>query len=239
MAENDLIGCLQINYPNRKDLLPQFNRKSKSFAVFADFYSSKKYGATMVLHYDQSFRDRLDEAFGKIEDKEKNQAASRRIKKVLDSGKCVDTSKWVKADELSLKRELIQHLFMLLVYRPETLSYEYHRGKADALYSVIHCHNPKNPQVLYDFHFEPLEAIMTELNGTMYKQRLLCTWVRMPKGKVWPVRNHKQAIARFKSWTATSLKEMITLKNWNGKGVTDALDDRRMLHNIRAQKVKK
>ena len=93
--------------------------------------------------------------------------ARKAISKALESNKPVDTSKWVKPDEETIRNELLGHLAMLLILEEKEGNWKWseHKHKADVLYSILHSTSPRNPQGLTNFSYFPLETIYVELGN--------------------------------------------------------------------------
>jgi hypothetical protein len=124
--------------------------------VFIQVFSDKKYGAVAEITFGKTLTSMIRDTVTK---KQQNEY-SKKLAKAFDDIKPIDTSKWVKPDEESIRNALVTHLFELEILAEED---RLTQGKADALFSVLHSISPKNPQYLTNYHYEPyFEAIMRE-----------------------------------------------------------------------------
>ena len=145
----------------------QYKPKTKKLTGMLEIYENKNYGAVGTIYYTNSFFGRLREKITKKEQKK----YSKRLKKAFDSDKRVDTSKWVKPDEESIRQELIKNLFLTEIFDEESKFYIEAQAKVDVCYSILHSHSPKNPQGLTNYAFDGFPfTVITELNGK-YKDK--------------------------------------------------------------------
>jgi len=184
------------------------NHKGKSpFLIVVEIYKNKKYGAVAKIFQRNSMFDRFQEQTTKKQRADWN----KKIKKMpkVDDNKPVDTSKWVKPDEESLRNALIKHLFALQILKPDSPNYQEHKGKAAILYSILHSHSPSNPQGLTNFCFGQIaesyfETIMREFK--VPEGRVSWEMINDKYGKYVGVKKHR---SMYKSWKEKCLKKMI------------------------------
>ena len=215
IKRNEFIGIITTVPEAIKE---EFKYKNTRFVII-EIRKDKKYGARAELHYNDSLFDRMQSTISK----KSRQAFSKNLKKALESDKPVDTSKWVKPDEESIRNELIMNLFKLLIYKKEWWDYNVARGKADVIYSILHSNSPRNPQSLMNYSFEDLEAVLTEMKSPIADYRMQISFPnykkkRVPK-KEWFRGSREIETARnmYKKWIATCIKNMIVIKKTNPK----------------------
>lgn len=154
--------------------LPEFIKeeylsKKKKKAVFVSIEISPdiKYGAVAKIYERNSIFDRLQEKTTKKQRKE----WSNKIKNIKETDKPVDTSNWVKPDEETIRNALIESFFALEILKEDSPEYRTYYGKAQAFYSILHGHSPKNPQLLNNWSIDPyFRKIMDELNCPVSKK---------------------------------------------------------------------
>ena len=184
------------------------NHKGKSpFLIIVEIYKDKKYGAVAKIFQRNSMFDRFNETITKKE----RDAWNRKVKRMpkMDDNKPVDTSKWVKPDEESLRNALIKHLFALQILKPDSPNYQEHKGKAAVLYSILHSHSPENPQGLTNFCFGQMgdsyfETIMREFK--VPEGRVSWEMMDDKDGKYVGLKKHRST---YKTWKEKCLKKMI------------------------------
>ena len=134
------------------DLKPEFIPKKKGLFYFLEINPDSKYGAVAIISI----------KFGIFDDLTKRK--SKNISEALNNLKPVDTSKWVKPDKESLKRELVLNLFLETIYKEDEEEWIRVNASASTLYNILHSHWITNPQLLTHFGRlqSPLENIMTE-----------------------------------------------------------------------------
>ncbi len=156
--KRDIIG---IAIEGERNIKPEFLKGSSGNDIISiEMYRDKKYGAIAEIYYGFSF----SKVFGH---KSKKQKVVKE--KEIDWDKPVDTSKWVKPDEESIRRELVKNLLMCEIVRRESNLYQEHFAKASVCYSILHSIHPKNPQILTNYatgESEPLEVINREYKIT-------------------------------------------------------------------------
>ena len=141
-------------------------KKKHANFVFIEINSDKKYGAIARLYERNSIFDRIKETTTKKE----RESISKRMSLINENDKPVDTSNWVKPDEESIRNALIECLFALEILKEDSINYREYYGKAQAFYSILHCHAPKNPQQLNDWVIDPyFMKIMDELKCPVSK----------------------------------------------------------------------
>lgn len=96
------------------------------------------------------------------------------ITKSLRDPTPVDTSKWVKPDNESLRNILLKEIAFMLIMedKPENFAYVKAKNRADLLYSILHSHSPRNPQTLTNFWYQQLDVILNELKDTKMLSKL-------------------------------------------------------------------
>ena len=156
--KKQMIGC-KITIPEHVKE-EYISRKVKaSVFVIVEIYPDKKYGAVAKLFQ----RNSIFRVF-ETTTKEEREKMSKRIKNIKYDNKPVDTSKWVKHNEESIRNALIENLFMLEILKEDSPAYGGHLGKAKVLYAILHDHYPKNPQPMMSWGIDPyFEKIMDEL----------------------------------------------------------------------------
>ena len=149
----------------RKEYLS--NRKKHTIFIIIEIYKDKKYGAIAEVYERNSFFDRIEETTTK----EQRKAFSKALKKIGKEDKPLDTSKWVKPDEETIRNALVESLFALEILKKDSSTYQEYYGKAQAFYSILHGHSPKNPQTLNNWSIDPyFKSIMAEFKSTEHKK---------------------------------------------------------------------
>ncbi len=182
-------------------------RRKHPRVVIIEIYKNEKYGAIAKIFERNDFFSRIREKTTKKE----REKFSKSLSKIKYNDKPVDTSKWVKPDEESIRNALVECLFFLEIFKEDYWEYKERFGKARAFYSILHSHNPKNPQSLSNFEFGNLSKTYFETIMREFKvpEGMRC-WNKMTdrKGKYIGIRNHR---AWFKNWKKICLKNMILL----------------------------
>ena len=188
----------------KSEYLSKKKRKHPRMAII-EIYKDKKYGAVAKIFERNDIFSRIRETTTKKE----RERFSKSLSKIKYNDKPVDTSKWVKPDEESIRNALIECLFFLEIFKEDYWGCKERFGKASAYYSILHSHNPKNPQPLTNFEFGQLgktyfENIMREFKVPEGMRH----WNKITdrKGKYMGVKNHR---AWFKNWKSGCLKNMI------------------------------
>ncbi len=183
-------------------------QKKHPMLVVIEISVDNKYGAIARIYERNSLFDRFNETITKKE-REEWSKKSKELSKKFDNNKPVDTSKWVKPDEETIRNALIKCLFALHILKPDSPNYSDYKSKAGVLYSILHSHSPKNPQTLMNFAFGQLsgdyfEKIMQEFKVPEGRKH----WDMMTdkKGKYVGVKKHR---GWFKDWKSKCLKIMI------------------------------
>lgn len=126
-------------------LIPKLDKEHP--LIFVEIYRDKKYGAIAKI---KDGRKVMGGMFGSIKGK-------------IDWDKPIDTSKWVKPDEESIRNALVTELFAIIILKEDSVNYNHHKTRMEVLYSVLHSHSPKNPQTLSNFAvFFPEQTILQE-----------------------------------------------------------------------------
>ena len=167
--EKEQIGSIgNITENVRPQYLSGLKRKSRFICI--EIYKDKKYGAVAKLYERNSIFDRYKETTTIKQRKE----FSERFSKAIKNDKPVDTSKWVKPDKESIGNELIESLFFLQIFKEDYFMWSEQYGKAKALYSVLHSHNPRNPQSLTNYAIgigdTYFQTIMAQFKSTEHKK---------------------------------------------------------------------
>lgn len=180
-------------------------RRKHPIMVIIEIHRDKKYGAIAKMFERNDIFSRIRETTTK----KQREKFSKSLRKIKDDDKPVDTSKWVKPDEESIRNALIKSLFFLQIFKEDYWMWQEHFGKAHAFYSILHSHFPRNPQSLGNFSFgriggDYFETIMQEFKVPEGRKM----WDRMTdkKGKYIGVREHRRW---FKNWKKECLKNMI------------------------------
>ena len=163
--ENYIISFFTIAEKVKPEFLSKKIKKHPNFIV-VEIYKDKKYGAVAKIFERNSSFDRFQENTTKAERKRLHDSLS----KITEHSKPVDTSKWVKPDEESMRNELICDLFRCIILKEDYWGHNEAHYRAETLYSILHSHSPKNPQLLTNFSFGQnednyFEAIMHELKA--------------------------------------------------------------------------
>ncbi len=190
----------------RKEYLS--NRKKHTIFVIIEIYKDKKYGAIAEVYERNSFFDRIEETTTK----EQRKAFSKALKKIGKEDKPLDTSKWVKPDEETIRNALVESLFALEILKEDSPNYPVYSGKAHVLYALLHDRSPKNPQSLGNWMIDPyFKSIMAEFKSTEYKK----WWRNFNKEfkgdlKIKKTKDHwKKRQKEYQMWKKNCLKRMI------------------------------
>jgi len=188
----------------KKEYLSKKRRKHPRM-IFVEIHSDKNYGAVAKIYETNDLFERIKETTTKKERKEFSDSLGKSMK----SNKRVDTSKWVKPDEETIRNALIESLFALEILKEDSPKYSEYHGKAKAFYSILHGHSPKNPQQLGNWMIEPyFESILHELKCPVSKKH----WDDFNKSfeKKNKTKNHwKDRQKDYQVWKAKCLKKMI------------------------------
>jgi len=187
-----------------ENVKPEFlNKRLRNHPVFMsiEIHKDKKYGAIAKLYERNSSLDRFHETITK-----KAREKLSKVFKKIDGGKRVDTSKWVKPDEESIRNELIEALFFLIIFKEDYCSWKEYKGRAEVIFSILHSHSLRNPQSLTNYFFEPyFEAIMKELKVPEGMKHWYNLFGKNGKKKY----NETKSRAWYKKWKSECLKNMI------------------------------
>jgi len=195
------IGMILNITENIKPKYLSKKRRKHPRMVIIEIYKDKKYGAIAKIFERNDIFSRIRETTTKKE----RERFSKSLSKIKDNDKPVDTSKWVKPDEDSIRNALVGCLFFLEIFKEDYWMWREQYGKAKAFYSIIHEHSPKNPQALGNFVIDPyFETIMREFKVPEGMRH----WNKITdrKGKYMGVKNHR---AWFKNWKSYCLKNMV------------------------------
>lgn len=162
----------------KSEFLTDINKDTKKAClVFVEIYLDKRYGAIAKVFERNSMTEFMFNHMTKKENKALQKRIDRLKKKEERDAKLgikpkpLDTSKWVKPDEESIRLELIKNLFALEILKEDSVKYGEYYGKAGICYSILHSHSPRNPQTLSNFVFDPyFEKIMNEFNSIESKK---------------------------------------------------------------------
>ncbi|KKN57990.1 hypothetical protein LCGC14_0556480 [marine sediment metagenome] len=191
----------------RKEYLS--NKKKHAMCIMIEIYKDKKYGAIAEVYERNNFFDRIRETTTEKQRK----AFSKALNKIGKSDKPLDTSKWVKPDEESIRNALVESLFALEILKEDSPNYPVYSGKAHVLYAWLHDHSPKNPQSLGNWMIDPyFKSIMAEFKSTEHKK----FWRNFNKEFKEDLKVKKRTKAYWKKrqkeyrmWKKNCLKEMI------------------------------
>ena len=197
---------------------PEYLNKRKRNPIFTiiEIHSNSRYGAVAKIYERNSTFDRFHETTTKAERKK----FSKAMQDIGKDNKRVDTSKWVKPDEESIRNALVESLFALEILKEGSPKYNEYSGKARALYSVLHSHSPNNPQTLTNYVIDPyFEVIMTEFKSPVMKKywqdfNKFCNRKNNTK-EDWENRRKK-----YQEWKKQVLSKMI-IKDPNAPGYKD------------------
>lgn len=209
MKHRKMIACC-LNTPRniRKKYLDK--RKNTRF-VFIEIYPDRKYGAVAKLFHRNDLFTRARERIGTKEMEKLGRSLSRRLR----SRKKVDTSKWVKPDEESLRNEMTKNLFLCEILKEDYFGFKEARTKAATLYSILHSTSPSNPQTLTNYcigtpHY--FETIISELGGIAKNEKMKIEYPNWRQGldyKKWKHRPINVARRMYKRFVRKSLRNMI------------------------------
>lgn len=183
--------------------------KHKTQMIFVEIYKDKRFGAIAKLYERNSLFDRIQEKTTKAERKRFSDA----ISKAGENDKPLDTSKWVKPDEETIRYALIKSLFFLEIFKEDNGRWQEHYGKAQAFYSLLHDHSPKNPQTLGNWCIDPyFQKIMAEFKSIEHKKY----WADFNKDLKVKNKTKKEAKEHwdkrrkdYQRWKKETLKKMI------------------------------
>ena len=98
----------------------------------------------------------------------KDKQAKADAKFEADKDKPVDTSKWLRPDDESIRNELMTQLLLCELYKEDTTSHVMSVAKRDVLYSILHSNSPKNPQCLTEFAIiDDFDALLCEADNPL------------------------------------------------------------------------
>ncbi len=202
--KNKIEMILNITENLKPEYLSRKRRKHPTF-VIVEIVKDKKYGAIAKIFERNSIFERVKETTTEKE----RERFRKSLSKIKDNDKPVDTSKWVKPDEETIRNELIKSLFFLQIFKEDCWQWKEEYGRVRAFYSILHSHSPKNPQSLGNFAIgriggDYFETIMNEFKVKEGRK----PWEMMhdKKGKYVGVKNHRKS---FKNWKSECLKNMI------------------------------
>ncbi len=188
----------------KKEYLSKKRRKHPRM-ILVEIHSDKNYGAIAKIYERNSLFDRIQETTTKKERKEFSDGLGKSMK----SNKRVDTSKWVKPDEETIRNALIESLFVLEILKEDSPKYDGYHGKAKVLYAILHDRSPKNPQQLGNWMIDPyFESILHEFKCPISKKY----WDDFNKSfekKNKPKDYWKKERKEYQLWKAKCLKKMI------------------------------
>ncbi len=164
--KKEMIGFIQT-CPEfvRKEYLSK--KKKHPMLITVEIYKDKRYGAIAKIFERNSLFDRCRETTTIKQRKD----FSESLKKSMKRKKPLDTSKWVKPDEESIRIALIESLFALEILKEDCSSYGEYHGKAKVLYAIIHDHSPSNPQRLGNWCIDPyFQEIMATFKSEEHKK---------------------------------------------------------------------
>lgn len=202
--KRELIGLFNCSKEQIKEKYVPFISYEKIPLVTVAVYKNNKYGSIAKI---VDGRDFMRKAFKGI----------RKSKKKINWDKPVDTSKWVKPDEESLRNSLITECFAVQILKEDSINYPTHHARMSLLYSILHSNSPKNPQTLTNFALlsEPIETILNECNTQYKSKRYFILFGKDGNKKV----NMENARKVWKNWFNKITKKMIIIENKQ-----DALD---------------
>ena len=215
--KRECIGCESTLYSRLKQEYRFVESKDIAGMVFIDIYTDKRYGVRAELSFDRSITQHM---FSRISKKVRSKLAEGLQKKMDEERegkyKPVDTSKWVKPDEESIRRELAKRLIMQEILKEQEFhlpmpcsQYIENRAKADLCYSILHSHFPYNPQGLTNFAMlDVIEIIITEMKGSEYKNI-----IKRHKNLMKDKRPIEILREEFQKWRAKCAKNMIVLNS--------------------------
>lgn len=185
--------------------------------VFIEIYTDKRYGIKAELVFNETITQYM---LTKIPKKVREKFVEK-LRERIKENKPVDTSKWVKPDEESIRRELVKRLIMQEILQER----EFHlpipssqlienRAKAELCYSILHSNSPLNPQSLTSFGMvDIIETIITEMRGT--ESKVIKERYKNIMKDDRPVEIRRE---EFKRWRENSTKNMIVLNSTLIKG---------------------
>ena len=153
-----------------REVKKEYLSKKKKHPVFVtvEIYSDKQYGAVAKLYERNSLFDRARETTTK----KQRERISKSIAKIgTKKDKPLDTSKWVKPDQESIRNALVESLFALEILKEDSLKFHEHYGRAKVLYAILHDHSPENPQHLGNWGIDPyFQSLMQEFKCPVIKK---------------------------------------------------------------------
>lgn len=178
--------------------------------VFIEIRKNRRFGARAEIFLGAD----LQTFMHKNVSKKARERFSKRLSKIKDYNKPVDTSKWVKPDKESLINELVKNLFLLEIMDYKDPLYNEAHGKADILYSIIHSHSPRNPQSLTGFAMsEPFSMIQRLMKSKEEKMEMQISFPSYGVGskKNWfsKSRETEKARSMYQKWKSECLSKMI------------------------------
>jgi len=180
----------------REQIKPEYlieNLDKEYPLIFVEIYKDRKYGAIAKIKDGKTAMENMFKGVGKS-------------KKKIDWDKPVDTSKWVKPDEESIRNALVTELFATIILKEESINYPHHHTKMEVLYSILHSHSPKNPQTLSNFAvFWPVQSILSEFKVQEAKKPYEILFGKDGKSIF-----REEAYAEVEIWRTNILKKMIS-----------------------------
>ena len=186
----------------------KIKKRKKIGLVLVEIRESKKYGATADI-IDFSGRSITDYIFKEGFSKKASKKLARSLDKI---DKPVDTSKWVKPDEESIRNDLIVSLFMLEILNKEDSEWDYYKGRSDVCFSILHEHSPKNPQSLHVGYLEPYFMIVLTEKKIPLGNKLFEDWFKRIKTRKKLKKSFNQIRKEHKIFEEKILDNMIKIK---------------------------
>lgn len=208
MVKQKTVKCISYNFNLIEFIKPEFLIKNKGKHVSIEIIKDKEYGAVAKLFQRKDFFSRFHET---ITD-EQRKKLSENLDKAFKDNKPVDTSKWMKPDEESIRNELIRNLFLLEILKEDYWGWKSAQAKAQAYYWLLHGNSPKNPQGYVNYMIEPFfKTILSETKAPKYQEYRKISF-RNPDGKTLKElkpRPTEKARRMFKEFKEECLKNMI------------------------------
>ena len=175
--KNKLIGYITTL---KEYVKPQYLGKNKSQWVICEIREHKIWGAVCYV-----YRENPASMIQKHLTKKASKEISKNLKKISKNNKPIDTSKWVKPDEESIKHHMVTKMFESELYNEEAQDRSREaKAIANVCYSILHSHSPKNPQGLTNYGYDAsLITIQKEMNGKLKNQRMKISFPNYGKGR--------------------------------------------------------
>lgn len=215
MKKGKFIGLVIASIDSMKpEYRKLFDRKTR--VISGTIRTDKTYGAKIVL-------DELGHAFRlSLLDGPKLTAKQRklrkaRIEKRLADNRAIDTSKWVRPDDRSLKRALIENLFGLELTMEGTCEHSEFEGRAQTLMQILNQKSPKNPQSLGPDYaiLEPLVQVLAETKPKLRQEEYSIIFSGQTWGKhTYPGKRMglQETRGKVKAWRNKIRAGMITVR---------------------------